>query len=156
MLKSCIREYNRQGFSHPLKEIEFQKTPIEEAKECNGLTIYDKDLIKIRAPTNIGLLDAIGFGRCISHEYGHHLVQEHCGDNFEGNKLGTNLIHYATNARGYQYQKRYWSPSFFARYGLPYLKITYFDLRRLMAEKGYIHNRIFTGTAPKGKDVYWS
>jgi hypothetical protein len=157
MLKSCIREYNRQGFSHPLKEIVFQKTPIEEAKDCLGLMIFDKDLIKVRAPSGLSLLQACSFGAVVSHEYAHHLIQEHCEPNPDSYKLGNNLVHYACNdlTKQYTYQKRYWSPSFFARYGLPYIKITYFDLRRLMAEKAYIQNLIFTGRAIKGKDVYW-
>ena len=117
--------------------------------------IFEQDVIKIRAPHGISLLQACSFGTVISHEIAHHLCQEYYGDSYQANQFGNNLVHYATNSKKYQYQKRYWSPSFFARYGLPYLKITYFDLPLLVRDRGVIMAEIQGYKAPTGKDVYW-
>ena len=119
--------------------------------------IFEQDIIKIRAPHGISLLQACSFGTVISHEIAHHMAQEYYGDSYEANAFGNNLVHYATNDphRKYLYQKRYWSPSFFARYGLPYLKITYFDLPLLVRDRDVIMAAIRGYSAPQGKDIYW-
>jgi len=82
------------------------------------------------------------------------MAQEYYGDTYEANAFGNNLVHYATNSKKYQYRKRYWSPSFFARYGLPYPKITYFDLPLLVRDRDLIMAAIRGYSAPQGKDVY--
>jgi hypothetical protein len=145
------------GYNYPLKEIIFQVTPIEEAKECNGLMIFSKDLIKIRAPYGLSLMQANGFANVISHEISHHLLQEHHSRHPDCNAFGNNLVHYATNDphKRYQYQKRYWSPSFFVRYGLPYIKINYFDLPLLVRDRDVLMAEIQGYKAPTGKDQYW-
>ena len=157
MVNTCIREYSRMGFHEPLKQMIFQTTPLKEAMKCNGITIFETDVIKLKAPNKIGLVDACGFGRVIAHELAHHLIQEHYGDSYLGNSYGNNLVHCASNDMHKQYfiNKRYWSPSFMARYGLPYLKIALFDLKRLINDGEMWMAAVRMRKAPYGKDIYW-
>ena len=45
--------------------------------------IFEQDVIKIRAPHGISLLQACSFGTVISHEIAHHMAQEYYGDEKE-------------------------------------------------------------------------
>lgn len=62
-------------------------------------------------------------------------------------KRCNNAVHYSDNTMLYKYDKRYWSPSFMRRYGLPFLKISMYDVKALCD--------CHVDTAKTGKWEYW-
>lgn len=166
IIHSVIREFQRvlkpfPAFdAHPVSMIEVSTKNITGC-DCIGIAIYRTDVIKLVAPSRISLFEINAYSSVITHELAHHVIQEYFGDNSVGNRLGTNLVHYWANLLDtdadslYTYQKRYWSPSFFARYLLPYLVVTYPNLRMLIDNKDAIVKQLAEYAAPKGRHEYW-
>ncbi len=164
LIHSAIREFQRSlaqiGFQafdkHPVTRIEVTPHALAECN-CLGLAKTYTDEIKLRLPTGPSALQVSGTSDIITHELGHHIVQEYYGDTGEGNRLGNDLIHWYSNRSGmlYRYTKTFNSIVFVRKYLLPWVRMPFPNLPRLIAEKNAIIQSIIYGTAPRGPHEYW-
>jgi hypothetical protein len=158
VINSVVREYHRKllpfgGFeTHPVTI----KVRTQEEQGKFQLTNFDTDVITLGFPTVFSYFHFKGYTYTISHELAHHIIQEYFGDNIESNYLGVNLVHYEENLNGgeYRYTKKYWSPRFLIKYGMPFVEITLLDVKKLIDHRDLIMKKIKDGTAPKGKGDY--
>lgn len=164
LIHSAIREFQHQlkqiGFeafnTHPIRSIDVSPNPMTECN-CLGLAILPTDELKLRLPSKPGPLEVSTAARVITHEIGHHLVQEYYGDNGEANRIGNNLIHWQSNRNDdlYEYTKTFNSVVFVRKYLIPFARVSFPNLPRLISEKDMIQESIRNGTAPRGIHEYW-
>lgn len=163
LIHTSIREFYSQlkplgfnAFEHPVKKIDVQATALPNCA-CIGQAKFFEDHIMLQLPAAPSALAVSIVSSIITHELGHHFVQEFYGDDGDGNRLGNNLIHVGENLRddGYFYSRLYNSRVFVRKYLLPFANVRYPNIQRLIAEKDAIVASIAAGTAPSSPHELW-
>lgn len=160
IVHSVIREYQNKlapfpaFLASPIKKFTIQPTRPAGGKFQGYCNFLHDSIAILEWPLNMGGIMLTANSATIAHEIAHHIIQEYFGDNSAGNYNGVRLVHYAANGTTHKYTKRFWSPRFFFKYGIPSLTITMFDVAKLIEDAWGINHDIDKGIAPKGPHTY--
>jgi hypothetical protein len=159
LIRRLMHEWQRYSSNFQfenLNKIIVLREPDSELQAAGAGGISGPDYVKV-CYFDVPRYDSV----TLSHELMHWLLGHFVlrGD-LQAHRDSNNLVHYATN-KGYPYQFSRWHrrlrwQDFLSGRKAELVEVFYLDLGLLIGHRDRIKSEIIAGTAPRGKDKYWT